>query len=147
MTAAKSTKLRAIEGGRSNSLPKPEILLAKEPKYPPKFPPPPVDLDTQAKKVYKRLAKLMEKAGLGTAGDGDALAVLAQVRSRIAKVHEQMKKKKSYVGDGEVRTLVSMEKAYYSLFLTYAKQFGLTPVGRVGLTVNADTEDGEDYLR
>ena len=35
------------------------------------------------------------------------------------------------------------QRMYLKLFRDYAKEFGLTPVGRIGLAVNTDTEMSE----
>ena len=41
---------------------------------------------------------------------------------------------------------VVMEKQYYQLFRMFAKEFGLTPVGRIGLVVGAEADDDDDLL-
>ena len=160
----KSTALRALEGGRSNSLPKPETALESEPKFIPTIPKPPPHLDTQAKKTYKKLAALFERAGMGTAADADALAALSQIQSRLVALQKEIKTSggpiqtihRTRTGkDGVVETteirqahpLLVVERQYFDKFLVYAKQFGLTPVARVGLTINSRDDNGVDYTR
>jgi len=39
------------------------------------------------------------------------------------------------------------ERQYYQNFLKFAKEFGLSPLGRTGLTINTEHEDeGADLL-
>jgi len=157
----KSTRLRKLEGGRAHCLEDPDKLLDKEPKFKPTLPDAPDDLDDEAKRIYGRLKKILEKANLATEGDMDALAILAQIRSRLVSIHNKIKTKhktlvqatrKKDEEDNEYSEIkpsayVVMEKQYYQLFRMFAKEFGLTPVGRVGLTVGTEPDDdGLDLL-
>jgi P27 family predicted phage terminase small subunit len=156
---SKSSKLRSLEGGRSNSLEDPDKLLEKEPKFKPILPDAPQDIDDGAVDVYNRLKRILEDAALATEADSDALVILSQIRSRIATIHEYIKKKNESLvqqtekpaADGGViyelkqSPYVVMEKQYYQLFRMYAKEFGLTPVGRVGLSVNPGQKKSDDF--
>lgn len=155
----KSTQLRKLEGGRAHCLEDPDKLLDKEPKFKPTLPDAPDDLDDEAKKIYKRLKGILEKANLATEGDTDALAILAQIRSRLVAIHNKIKtehetlvqpvRKNDDDEQSEIKpsAYVVMEKQYYQLFRMFAKEFGLTPIGRVGLTVGTEPEDdGLDLL-
>ena len=160
--ATKSTKLRKLEGGRSNSLEKPDKLLEKEPKFKPILPEAPEDIDNGAVDVYRRLKKILEDADLATEADADALVILSQIRSRIATIHKFIKEENQSLvqvsqkpaPDGGIieeykqSPYAIMEKQYYQLFRMYAKEFGLTPIGRVGLSVNRSDKKGdlEDLL-
>ena len=156
--AYKPTTLRALEGGRSHSLAKPEDT--NEPRPRPIAPKCPDDIDNQAKKIWKRLAPKLEKMGLLTETDGDMFGHLCQIRSRLVAIHNFIKKEnKSLVqlkvtidGSGQEHVeakpspYVIMEKHYYDLFRKYAGEFGLSPRGRVGLTVGMTEDEGEDLL-
>ena len=148
----KSTQLSKLEGGRAKCLEDPDKLLEKEPKFKPLLPDAPDDLDDEGKKIYKRLKNILEKAHLATEGDADALAILAQIRSRLVAIHNFIKADNQSLvqetqrpaPDGGVNIeykqspYAVMEKQYYQLFRMFAKEFGLTPIGRVGLAVNSD---------
>ena len=135
--AQKPTQLRKLEGGRSNSLKKPEDALKTEPKPNPKAPGIPPDIDNEAKEVWKKLAPKLERLGLLCETDGDAFAILCQIRSRLKAIHEFIKDKNASLvqqierpsPDGGVKyeikpsPYVVMEKQYYQLFRIYAKEF------------------------
>lgn len=154
----KPTALRKIEGGRSNSLPKPDDV--DEPKPTPKAPKCPTDLDKEAKKVWKQLAQKLERMGLLTEVDGAAFANLCQIRSRLIAIHKFIKDNNASLvqeiqkpaADGGVifeykpSPYVVMEKQYYQLFRQYAGEFGLSPRGRVGLSVGTDKDGNDDDL-
>lgn len=158
--AYKPTSLRALEGGRSRSLPKPEDV--DEPKPIPKAPSCPSDLDSGAKAVWKKLAPKLEKLGLLTETDGDNFAIVCQIRSRLKSIHKFIKEENPSLvqeiqkpdPDGGTRIeykpspYVVMEKQYYQLFRLAAAEFGLSPRSRVGLSVGAGKEDdsGADLL-
>jgi len=151
----KPTKLKLIEGN-----PGKRPLPMDEPKPRPVAPKCPTDIDGEAKRVWKRLAPKLEKMGLLCDTDGDAFANLCQIRSRLIAIHKFIKgKNASLVQQTERPALdggvsyeikaspyVIMEKQYYQLFRMYACEFGLTPRGRVGLSVGTGEDDGDDLL-
>ena len=154
----KPTALRAIEGGRSHSLPKPEEV--NEPKPTGKAPPPPTWLDTQGKKAYKTATGKLERVGLMTEVDGDAFAFLCQIRSRLIDIIKYLNKQNRALVQEKVfvdptgqehheikqSPYAVMEKQYLQLYRQYAAEFGLTPRGRTGLSVGKGKDDGEDLL-
>lgn len=154
----KPTALRALEGGRSHSLPKPGNEAEVKPS--PIAPPIPSDIDTQAKKVWGRLAPKLVRLGLLTETDGDAFANLCQIRSRLVSIYKFIKKEnRSLVQESEKPSpdggvfyeykpspYIIMEKQYLDLFRKYASEFGLTPRARVGLTVGTKEGEGDDLL-
>ena len=132
----KPTPLRALEGGRSHSLEKPEKLMEKEAKPYPKAPPIDKNLDKDARKIAKELGPKLERLGLLTEIDGMSFGILCSLAAHIREIWKESDKKK-----------FTVEKQVYTLFLKFAKEFGLTPLGRTGLTVNTDKEDeGADLL-
>lgn len=152
---SKPTALKLLEGNRGK-----RDLPTDEPKPRPIAPPVPSDIDTQAKKVWHRLAPKLEKLGLLTETDGDAFANLCQIRSRLIAIHNFVKKdNKSLVQESEKPSpdggvfyeykpspYIIMEKQYYDLFRKYAAEFGLTPRGRVGLSVGSKEGEGDDLI-
>lgn len=149
----KPTQLKVLEGN-----PGKRPLPENEPVPEQAEPEMPKDIDMKARRVWKRLAPLMVKHGLLTEVDGDAFAILCQCRSRLIEIHNFLKKEnmslvqeKTFVDSTgqehkEYKTspYVTMEKHYYQLFKMYATDFGLTPKGRVGLSVG--NKRGKDEL-
>jgi len=131
-----------------------------EPKPRPLAPGCPDDIDDEAQGVWKRLAPKLERMGLLCETDGDAFANLCQIRARLIVIHKFIKEQNASLvqeierpsPDGGVKyelkasPYVVMEKQYYQLFRMYATEFGLTPRGRVGLSVGAQEDDGDDLL-
>jgi phage terminase small subunit len=151
--ASKSTTLRALEGGRSNSLPKPDKV--NEPKPRPKAPDIPKDIDPGAKRVWKRLGPKLERLGLLTENDGDMFASLVQIRSRLETIFRRQKKVARMIKRAEKDLdydvlenllkdrawLYKEERLYLQLFRMQAAEFGLSPRGRVGLSVGTENDD------
>jgi len=135
-------------------------LPENEPRPRPKAPRAPLDLDKDAKKTWKQLAPILERLGLLTEVDGHTFAHLCQIRSRLISIHKRIKdelgslvqEKITYDDEGESHiefkpsAYVVMEKQYYQLFRQYASEFGLSPRGRVGLSIGKDDDGGDDLL-
>jgi len=144
----KPTALRALEGGRSNSLPKPEAAMAKEPKPTPVCPKPPKELSTAAKKVWKELAPKLFNLGLLTEVDLGPLMIICHEVATIKFVLNELKEPELFDGD-KIR---SRKRALYQRstdnLYRFAKEFGLTPRGRAGLVVggNGNRGEGADLL-
>ena len=152
---SKPTNLKVLEGNRGKR-PLPE----DEPKPLPKAPKILPDIDDNAKKIWKRLAPKLERLGLLTELDGDNFAILCQIRSRLETIHKFIREEnKSLVQITERPDIdsgtrkeikpspyVVMEKQYYELFRKFSKEFGLSPVGRVGLTVGSGKDKGDDLV-
>ena len=152
----KPIPLKVLEGNRGK-----RVLPENEPKPRPKAPECPDDIDDEARGVWKQLAPVLEKLGLLTETDGAGFAHLCQIRARIMAIHRFIRDNNASLvqevhkpdPDGGMRCeykpspYVVMEKQYYQLFRLYASDYGLTPRGRVGLTVGVDKDDdGEDLL-
>lgn len=152
----KPTQLKSLTGNPgkrplADNEPKPKAIIPKIPK----------ELDKVAVKAWKRLAPTLHKLGLLTEIDGDSFGNLCQIRSRLVKINEELKKKNSLV---EIETIevskditiererisnyVKLEQKYYQLFRLYAADFGLSPRGRTGLVVSGEKEisDFENLL-
>jgi len=158
---SKPTQLRVLESSRDEHGIKPEDTLEREPTPEVIEPECPFFIDDDAKAVWDKLAPKLVKLNLLTEVDGAVFGMLCQQIARIGHIHELIAAKskslvqRRYYHDGEKRRVdekpsvyVTMEKQYYPIFRMFAKEFGLTPVGRVGLTVgktNKD-DDGADLL-
>ena len=149
--AYKPTRLKVLEGTphkeRLNPKePQPKVVKVKCPK----------DLDREARKVWRRIEPKLRRLGLMTEVDDDALGILCQIRARLVEIHKFIKEENQSLvqakvtvdGSGQEHIELKpspyemMGRQYYQLFRQYAKEFGLTPAGRVGLSVN--TGKGED---
>ncbi len=143
---SKPTALRALEGGRSNSLQKPEEALAKEPKPRPVCPAPPKELTTRAKKIWKKLAPRLFALGLLTELDEDAFFILCHDLAAIRELAAALKEGNLFENKEEMEKRKLMEVLLYrktNSYMKHAKEFGLTPRGRVGLVVGGDGKRGE----
>ena len=151
----KPTALKLLEGN-----PGKRKLLENEPKPYPKAPPMPEYLDEKALEAWGILAPKLERIGLFTEIDGDMLANVCTLRSRLLAIRKYINEEnKSLVAevhkpdpDGGVRIeykpspYVVMEKQYMEIYRRHASEFGLSPRGRVGLSVGKDEDDGDDWM-
>lgn len=159
--ASKPSYLRALEGNRSNSLPKGEDAAAREPKPDLVCPDAPKELSTKAKKIWNKLAPRLHKLKLLTELDEDALFILCSdlatirnaveninlYRKQIAKLRGQLVRSGAdqKILDEALKNLPVFEMLYNRLsknYMKHAKEFGLTPRGRVGLVVGGDALNG-----
>ncbi len=138
----KPTQLRALEGGRSHSLEKPEDLLAKEPKPRAVNPDPPKELSTQAKKIWKKLAPRMSQLGLLTEVDLALFGVLCNEQALILKCLKELKEPELFQGHEKQGRILEIYRKASADLLKVSKEFGLTPRGRVGLVVGGAEEGG-----
>ena len=131
----KPTTLKLIEGN-----PGKRPLPENEPTPYPKAPKCPDDIDSGAQNVWKRLGPKLERLGLLTETDGDLFSMLCQIRSRLVWIHQEIDK-----GDEKKRSfLLKEERLYSALLRQYATEFGLSPRGRVGLTVGGREVEPDD---
>ena len=129
----KPTKLKILEGnlGRRplpKNEPEPKPLDSK------KIPNPPKDINNEAKKIWNRLAPILAKNGLLTEADIDSLALLCQTRAYLIEIHEKINKEDSLNENN------SKQRYYTQQFRLLAHDFGLSPRGRVGLSISQDGE-------
>ena len=150
----KPTKLKIIEGN-----PGKRPLPENEPKPRPKAPSIAEGLDDNAREMWEFLAPKLEKMGLLTEIDGDSFANLCQLRSRLVAIRKFINEEnRSLVQevhkpdpDGGMRKeykpspYVVMEKQYMEIFRHHASEFGLSPRGRVGLSVGSANDDDKGY--
>ncbi|MEO5366043.1 MAG: P27 family phage terminase small subunit [Magnetococcus sp. WYHC-3] len=149
----KPTQLKVIEGNRGKR-PLPE----NEPKPRPKAPGCPDVLDAEAKSLWRTLAPKLEKIGLLCETDGEQFASMCQIRSRLFGIFDRIKNidlelkteidpEKVVLLGKEKSSLMKQERLYATIFRGFASEFGLSPRGRVGLTVGKEPDDdGTDLL-
>ncbi len=143
----KPTAVRALEGARSHSLPNPDKALADEPNPAPAVAPGPPDwLNDDALSTWKRLCVVMEPLGLLTEADLEAFAELCVLHSRVVKLHRICNRE---VDPVVAQKLEYRERLLSDAFRKHAAEFGLTPRGRVGLSVRGhgrEKNEMEDLL-
>lgn len=118
MRPSKPTELTSLEGGRSNSLPKPGLM--NEPKPRPVAPDPPKVIDTRAKNIWKDLASKLERLGLLTDVDGQMFASFCQIQSFIEQLHDRLRQR-SLFGDG--MELLKVLRQLYQVQRQHAGEF------------------------
>lgn len=154
---SKATSLKVLEGNRGK-----RPLPDSEPKPNPKAPKCPAWLDSTAKSTWKSLAPKLVRIGLLTEIDGPMFALMCQQYSRMVAIGKFINKENTSLiqevqkpdPDGGIRYEYKqgpypiMEKQYAPIFRMFAKEFGLTPVGRAGLAIKSDKtdDDGADLL-
>lgn len=139
----KPTKLRLLEGSRSNSLPKAEDVLEHEVQPAPVCPEPPKELSTAAKKIWKELAPKMFNLGLLTELDQGLLMVICHENATIRQTLKEMREPELFDGDKKRARIRGMYKSAVKTLYQVSKEYGLTPRGRVGLVVGGDGKRGE----
>jgi len=148
----KPTALRALEGGRSHSLPKPDEALAKEPTPAVVCPDPPKELNTRAKKIWKDLGPKLAALGLLTEADEGAFFVLCHELAILRESADALRTRNPLLEtEEETKRFRHLEAVFHrtsASFMKNAKEFGCTPRGRVGLVVGSDVngEQGVDLL-
>lgn len=136
---SKPTELRSLEGGRSNSLPKPDDVEQPRP-TPLVGSQPPREIDTRAKKIWNELAPILERVGLLTEADLPTFAILCQMRSFIFALQDDVRQLSLF--DDKAEKLKELRQLYRE-FRTYANDFGMTPRGRAGLVIGGRDENDE----
>jgi P27 family predicted phage terminase small subunit len=115
-----------------------------EPKPRPVAPEVPPELDDRAKYYWDQLQNTLIRLGLLTEVDGHTFAVLCQLRSQMHEILMLTQNKPL------TATKLKTYKEFRMLsqqFRAYASDLGLSPRGRVGLSVaGTDLGDGEDLL-
>jgi len=140
----KPTKLKIVEGNPGKRpLPKNE----PEPKV--VAPPMPKTLDKYSKKAWKRLEPILLRNGLLTEADGDNFQALCTVVGKlevIAKIkadpdfafvllYSVMDSAGNEKPAVKINPVLVEERLLHAQLRQYAPEFGLTPRGRVGLSL------------
>ena len=138
--AWKPTVVKKFEGDRGK-----RPLPDNEPTPYPKAPACPDNLDDGARGFWGSIGPKLEKLGLLTEVDGDAFSILCSIRSRLDWVWGELKGLGSDDDSKKRRAfLMKEERLYSTLYRQYAGEFGLSPRGRVGLTVGGREVESDD---
>ena len=125
----KPTALKMLEGNPGG-----RPLNTKEPKPEKKAPRCPSWLEDEAKKEWKRMAKVLEQMGLLTEMDMAAFAGYCQAYARWKEAEEFITQHGSIVktpsGYWQQVPQVSIAQTYLKIMNRFAEQFGLTPSSR-----------------
>jgi len=145
----KSTKFKILEGNPG----KRDLIREADPKS--VMPKMPKDIDKAAQKVWKRLSPVLFRNGLLTEIDGESFALLCQIRARLQKVIRELNDAElieiETIADQagheatrvKINPLLRLEKQFLILFKAYANDFGMSPRGRVGLSVSPDNDKSD----
>lgn len=140
----KPTALKMLEGNPGGRL-----LNTKEPKPEKKAPRCPSWLEDEAKKEWKRMAKVLENMGLLTEMDMAAFAGYCQAYARWKEAEEFLTQHGSMVRtpNGYLQQVpqVSIAQTNMKIMLKFCEQFGLTPSARSRI-VGGENSDEEDEM-
>lgn len=147
----KPTNLKLLEGNPGRR-PLPE----NEPKPRPVAPKRPAWLNSEAKRMWKRLAPELERLGLLTSVDGEAFAAACQAWGTYVECERLFKSKDPETGQRMGRTYTYVNKAGQAniierpevrigqkaleAFHRFCSEFGLSPASRARIAVKAEAE-------
>jgi P27 family predicted phage terminase small subunit len=98
----------------------------------------PAHLGKEARKVWERLAPMLDEAGLLTEGDAIALGNLCQAYATLQKAQAQLDKTgllmKTPSGYVQQSPLVGIVNSAMQTITTLCREFGLTPAARSRIT-------------
>lgn len=136
----KPTKLKLIHGTF-----RPDRASENEPKPDPIAPPRPAWVTGRAKEFWERISPRLEKLGLLTELDGDALAMLCDAWADLHHAREYLKKIRAQKNPQQKRlrlAQVSVERARHDVRLLM-NEFGFTPAARSRMSVEVGNEEDE----
>lgn len=140
----KPTALKMLEGNPGG-----RPLNTKEPRPGKKAPRCPSWLEDEAKKEWKRMAKVLEQMGLLTEMDMAAFAGYCQAYARWKEAGEFLTQHGSMVRtpNGYLQQVpqVSIAQTNMKIMLKFCEQFGLTPSARSRI-VGGENSDEEDEM-
>ena len=140
----KPTALKMLEGNPGG-----RPLNTKEPTPEKKAPRCPSWLEDEAKKEWKRMAKVLEQMGLLTEMDMAAFAGYCQAYARWKEAEEFLTQHGSMVRtpNGYLQQVpqVSIAQTNMKIMLKFCEQFGLTPSARSRI-VGGENSDEEDEM-
>jgi P27 family predicted phage terminase small subunit len=148
--APKPTAIRELQGNPSK-----RPLNKLEPKPSTGEPPIPRDLSAPARKVWKRLSKMLLKLGVLTVADGDALAALCEakalwrqalddVRQNGIIVQMDVATRKGAVTVTKKNPAISVMDSQAKIVKSYLESFGCTPSSRTKVSTNPNTDEFSD---
>ena len=145
--APKPTRLKILSGSR-----KPRNT--REPMPPRGRPRCPEWLDAAAKRKWKSLVPILDRVGILTVVDGDALTVFCQAMSELQWASETIRKEgrtiKLASGFMQPHPAVAMQRSAWAAVKTFGALLGLNPSARTALSVDMphdDEDPAEAFLR
>ncbi len=108
---------------------------------------PPTGLDRYGKEAWKRNAPVLQRLGLLTEADVDALMAYCMAYSRWRRANIALRSVKPDAADEYRKVAVTVEKAEQSMRL-FAGEFGMTPSSRSRLQVDTGEKSDpfEDWM-
>ena len=139
------TAIKELEGNPGG-----RPLNKNEPKPQKKAPRGPAWLEDEAKREWKRMAKVLEAMGLLTEMDMAAFAGYCQAYARWKEAEEFISQHGSMVRtpNGYLQQIpqVSIAQTNQKIMLKFCEQFGLTPSSRSRIVAGADSSGSEDEM-
>lgn len=141
------TAIKELEGN-----PGKRELNQYEPRPEKKAPKCPTWLETEAKKEWRRTAKLLEELGVLTEVDMAAFAGYCQAYARWREAEEFISKHGTIVktpsGYWQQVPQVSIAQTYLKIMNRFCEQFGLTPSARSRIVADksVDTDDPMEFM-
>lgn len=142
----KPTHLKVIQGTA-----RPSRMNKNEPKPPPIAPKCPARLPAKAKKEWRRLAPDLERLGLLTRLDRDALADLCLCIVRLEEAEQDIAKRGMLVPGGlggmKRNPNIITAKEYRAALSRWCDKFGLNPAIRGSMNIaRPEKEDDEEFF-
>jgi len=141
----KPTAIKVLEGN-----PGKRPLNANEPKPEKKSPKCPSWLEPEAKKEWRRMAKVLESLGVLTEIDAAAFAGYCQAYARWKEAEEFLSKHgtifKTPSGYIQQVPQVSIAQTYLKVMKDFCSEFGLTPAARTRIKVDVEEKSADDVM-
>jgi len=141
----KPTAIKVLEGN-----PGKRPLNANEPKPEKKSPKCPSWLEPEAKKEWRRMAKVLERLGVLTEIDAAAFAGYCQAYARWKEAEEFLSKHgtifKTPSGYIQQVPQVSIAQTYLKVMKDFCSEFGLTPAARTRIKVDVEEKSADDVM-
>lgn len=141
----KPTALKVLEGN-----PGKRPLNELEPKPKKQAPSCPSWLEPEAKKEWRRMAKILESIGILTEIDKAAFAGYCQAYARWKEAEEFLTKHgtifKTPSGYIQQVPQVSIAQTYLKIMKDFSSEFGLTPASRTRIQINTKEVESDDPM-
>lgn len=141
----KPTALKVLEGNPGR-----RPLNDKEPQPEKRAPKCPPWLEPEAKKEWKRIAKILESMGILTQVDMTAFAGYCQAYARWKEAEEFLSKHGTIfkTPSGYIQQVphVSIAQTYLKVMKDFCSEFGLTPAARSRIKVDVEEQAKDDPM-
>ena len=136
-SGSKINETDRVRAGQKNSIDK-------------KYLTPPDYLSTKAKKLWKRLVKLLDDQGILSNVDLTSLSGYCSSWDHYVEAEKSLKENGLTIVTGsgyvQVRPEVSISRESLKLMKTFATEFGMTPNSRSKMAIDLDDDDDDDFL-